>query len=61
MADFTFSNDYLEEQAAADLDGSGVIGDGTPGNSNAPNVSSYANGDNYLAAGSLASVAALNP
>ena len=60
MADFTFSNDYLEEQAAADLDGSGVIGDGTPGNSNAPNVSSYANGDNYLVAGSLASVAALN-
>ena len=60
---WSFSNDYLEEQTAADLDGNGVIGDGTPGNATAPaNLSSatYASGDDYLVAGSLASTAALD-
>ena len=60
MANFTFSNDYLEEQTSTDLDGNGVIGDGTNGNSSAPNVGTYTNGDNYIVAGSLANVAALN-
>ena len=58
-----FSNDYLEEQTAADLDGNGVIGDGVPGNATAPaNLSSatYTAGDNYLVEGTLASTAALN-
>ncbi len=60
---WSFSNDYLEEQTGADLDGSGVIGDGTPGNATAPaNLSSatYAAGDDYLVQGTLASTAALD-
>ena len=60
---WSFSNDYLEEQTLADLDGNGVIGDGTPGNATAPaNLSSatYAAGDDYLVEGTLASTAALN-
>ena len=60
---WSFSNDYLEEQTAADLDGNGVIGDGTPGNATAPtNLSSatYAAGDDYLVEGTLASTAALD-
>lgn len=63
MATWNFSNDYLEEILGADLDNSGVIGDGTPGNATAPaNLSSatYAAGDDYLAEGTLASVAALD-
>ena len=33
---WTFSNDYLEEQIGDDLNGNGVIGDGTPSNAAAP-------------------------
>ena len=60
---WSFSNDYLEEQTAADLDGNGVVGDGTPGNATAPtNLSSasYAAGDDYLVEGTLASTSALD-
>ncbi len=62
MATHTFTNDYLEEKIGADLDASGVIGDGTPNNAAAPgvNAGNYADGDNYLAAGTLKSIAALN-
>ena len=62
MATWAFTNDYLEEQTAADLDGSGVIGDGTPGNGTAPLASAMllSAGDDYLAQGSLASKNALN-
>ena len=63
MATWAFTNDYLEEQTAADLDGSGVIGDGTPGNGTAPaglSNASYAAGDDYLVQGSLASSSALS-
>ncbi|QNI49797.1 hypothetical protein SynRS9915_00068 [Synechococcus sp. RS9915] len=60
---WSFSNDYLEEQTGADLDGSGVIGDGTPGNATAPsNLSNatYTAGDDYLVEGTLASTEALD-
>jgi hypothetical protein len=63
MATWNFSSDYLEESTTADLDGNGVIGDGTPGNSTAPaglNRFSYSAGDDYLAEGTLASTAALD-
>ena len=62
MATWAFTNDYLEEKTGADLDASGVIGDGTPDNAAAPgvNAGNYADGDNYLAAGTLKSIAALN-
>ena len=63
MATWSFSNDYLEEKTGADLDGSGVSGDGTPGNATAPtnlSIATYAAGDDYLVEGTLASKAALD-
>ena len=54
MADWVFTTGYLEEQTNFDLDGNGVIGDGV-----APSVT-YADGDNYVAAVNLGSIAALN-
>ena len=50
MADYIFGNDYLEEQIGADLDGSGIIGDGTPGNASAPGVNrgNYRDGDHSI-------------
>ncbi|NKB74380.1 MAG: hypothetical protein GKR83_07670 [Synechococcus sp. s2_metabat2_7] len=62
MANWVFTTDYLEEQTNFDLDGNGVIGDGTDNNSAAPVglKAGYADGDNYVAAVNLGSVAALN-
>ena len=60
---WSFSNDYLEELTTSDLDGNGVIGDGTPSNATPPtNLSSatYAAGDDYLVEGTLASTSALD-
>ena len=62
MANWVFTTDFLEEQTNSDLDGNGVIGDGTPGNSAAPVGlnTGYADGDNYVAAINLGSIGALN-
>ena len=60
---WSFSNDYLEEETNADLDGNGVIGDGTSGNATAPtglSSATYAAGDDYLVEGTLASTSALD-
>ncbi|MDC3010864.1 VCBS domain-containing protein [Synechococcus sp. AH-736-G21] len=60
---WSFSNDYLEEQTLADLNGNGVIGDGTSDNATAPtglSSATYAAGDDYLVEGTLASTSALD-
>ena len=68
MPDFIFTNDYLEEATGVDLDDNSVIGDGIDNNASAPadalgtplNAATYQDGENYIVAGLLASVSALD-